>query len=221
MGISVGASSHLTSILCWTFLPSFLANVLLSTYYRFLPTERPSLPANASPQQVAHQNGRARNHARNARLFLIGGYLLWTITSTYVEQGRGANANYYTLLGIERELVEEEGASAVKSRWRRLARVYHPDKVGKEGEGFFVELKKGVDVLENEGRRWAYERFGADITTWGKLVTNREFLVRGAQQCAAFYVFALGSIVVVSYFRKDERAHNFVREVLSSQIASR
>lgn len=215
MGISIGASSHLTSILCWTFLPSFLANLLLSTYYRFFPSKRPSLPANPSPQQQAHENGRARNHARNARLFLIGGYLFYTIAITYIEQGRGANANYYTLLGIERELVEEEGASAVKSRWRRLARVYHPDKVGKQGEAFFVELRKGVDVLENEGKRWAYERFGAEISTWGKLVTNREFLVRGVQQSAAFYVFALGSIVAISYFRKDERAHNFVRQALA------
>jgi preprotein translocase subunit Sec63 len=206
----LSASSHLTSILLWSILPSLASGILLRIFYTLSPSSQPRVPVNPSPLQVAHENHRAREHSRWARIVLVAGYLVWTLLSCYREQG-GINSNYYTLLGIERELVEQEGASAVKSRWRRLARVYHPDKVGKEGEAFFVLLRRGVDVLENEGKRWGYERFGPDVVEWGKLVTNREFLVRGVQGSAAFYVFALGSIMTVSFFRKDERAYNFVR----------
>lgn len=208
--MSIGASQQLTSLLAWTFLPSFLANLLLKAFYIFFPSRRPTLPPNPSPPQIAYENGRAQSHARRARVLLIAGYLIYTLSSIYWAQGHGASQNYYSLLGISRAVVEADGASAVKSHWRRLARVYHPDKVGKQGEQFFVELRKGVDVLENEGKRWAYERFGDDVINWGKLVTNREFLMRGVQQSVAFYVFAAGSIIMIGFFRKEERQHSFV-----------
>ncbi|GAA5870172.1 hypothetical protein JCM1840_001582 [Sporobolomyces johnsonii] len=206
-----GLSAHLTSVLCWTFLPSLFTSVLLGAFYRLSPSSRPTLPANASPPQLASANATAQKHFRRARITLVAGYLAYSILSVYWAQGGGVSRNYYALLGISREVVERDGAPAVKSHWRKLARVYHPDKVGKQGEQRFVELRKGVEVLENEGRRWAYERFGPGVTEWGKLVSNREFLVKGATQAAAFWLFAFLSIAVVTFFRKDERRNNFWR----------
>lgn len=207
-----GISAHLTSILCWTFLPSLFTNLLLSTFYRFSPGSRPTLPPHASPHQVASANSTAQRHFRRARITLVVSYLAYSILNVYWSQISGVNQNYYSLLGLSRQVVETEGASSVKSQWRKLARIYHPDKVGKGGEARFVELRRGVDILENDGKRWAYERFGPSIMEWGKLGTNREFLVKGATNAAAFWVFAFLSIVGISFFRKDERRNNFVRE---------
>ncbi|GAA6058729.1 hypothetical protein JCM10212_003417 [Sporobolomyces blumeae] len=206
-----GISSHLTSILCWTFLPSLFTNLLLSTFYRFNPSSRPTLPSNASASQVADATGASQRHHRRARIALVIGYLAYSVLSVYWAQSSGFAQNYYSLLGISRDVVERDGPSAVKSHWRRLARVYHPDKVGKSGEARFVELRRGVDILEHDGRRWAYERFGPGVTEWGKLVTNREFLVKGATNSAAFWVFAFTSILAISFFRRSERRNNFWR----------
>ncbi|GAA5994808.1 uncharacterized protein JCM10292_004364 [Rhodotorula paludigena] len=206
-----GLSSNVISILSWSFLPSFLANTLLTIFYRLFPSSRPTVPARATAADVALANARAQAHHRRARVALIASHLVYSVLSLYLAQARGVEQNYYALLGIAREVVERDGASAVKSHWRRLARVYHPDKVGKGGEEFFVLLRKGVEVLENDQRRWAYERFGPQVTEWGKLVAMREFLVKGAVQAAVFWVFAAVSIAAFTFFRKSERRYNFWR----------
>jgi hypothetical protein len=208
-----GLSSHLTSILCWTFLPSFLTSIALNVFYRLFPSLRPTVPANASPPQLAFENARAQKHHRRARVTLLALYLLYSVISVYWAQGGITNANYYTLLGLPREVVETEGAGAVKKHWKKLARVYHPDKVGKQGEALFVELKTAVDVLQDDGKKWAYERFGPGVTSWGggKLVTNREYLKTGVTHSVIFWGSALMSIFAFALFRKSERRYNFVR----------
>ncbi|GAA5897450.1 hypothetical protein JCM8208_003275 [Rhodotorula glutinis] len=206
-----GLSANVSSVLAWTILPSFLANTLLALFYRLLPSTRPAVPARASPADLAAAQERSQAHHRRARVLLVAAYLAYSVLSVYVAQQRGAEQNYYALLGIDRSVVEAEGAPAVKSHWRRLARVYHPDKVGKDGEGFFVLLRQGVEVLEHDGRRWAYERFGPGVTEWGKLVTPREFLVKGAVHSAVWWAMAAGSLAVFSFFRKSERRFNFWR----------
>lgn len=205
-----GLSANVSSVLAWTILPSFLANTLLGLFYRLSPSSRPTVPARASRPDLAAAQERSQAHHRRARVLLVAAYLAYSVLSVYTAQARGAEQNYYALLGIERAVVEAEGAPAVKSHWRRLARVYHPDKVGKAGEGFFVLLRQGVEVLEHDGRRWAYERFGPGVTEWGKLVTPREFLVKGAVGSAVWWAMAAASLAVFSFFRKSERRYNFV-----------
>ncbi|BGP12854.1 hypothetical protein JCM10213_005227 [Rhodosporidiobolus nylandii] len=208
-----GVSSHLTSVLCWTFLPSLLTNAVLSVFYKALPSVRPTVPPHATPQQLSLANARAQSHHRRARIFLLSAYLVYSVASVYHAQGSTLNANYYALLGLPREVVDRDGASVVKKHFKRLARVYHPDKIGKDGEALFVEIKRGVDVLQDDGKRWAYERFGPGVTSWGggKLVTNREFLKAGALHSLVFWASAMLSIVAFTFFRKSERRYNFWR----------
>lgn len=215
-----GTTAHLTSILCWTFLPSLFTNLLLTCFYRLSPSSRPALPANASSSQVASANTTAQLHFRRARITLVLAYLLYSILNVYWSQSSQINQNYYSLLGISRQVVETDGSAAIKSQWRRLARIYHPDKVGKTGEQRFVELRKGVDILENDNKRWAYERFGPSVGEWGKLVTHREFLAKGAMNAGVFWLFALVSIAAIGLFRKDERRNNFWRYLSLALAAS-
>jgi molecular chaperone DnaJ len=69
-----------------------------------------------------------------------------------------AKADYYELLGVER------GASAddLKKAYRKLAMQYHPDKNpgDKAAEQKFKDLNEAYDVLKDDQKRAAYDRFG-------------------------------------------------------------
>jgi preprotein translocase subunit Sec63 len=211
------AGTQLLSLLSWTFLPSLLSRFLLSGYYTALPDARPRVSSTSTPDEIKVQNARAQAHHKNALIALIGSYLLFTLVSTVYAQSSSSQQNFYTLLGLSRSVVELEGQPAVKSRWRTLARTHHPDKVGKGGEALFVALRRGVDCLSDDEKRWAYERFGPGVLDWGKIAGYREWLVRGAYQSIAFYVFALLSIWLISVIRKEERKNGYVSPLLSSQ----
>ncbi|SGY33500.1 BQ5605_C002g01505 [Microbotryum silenes-dioicae] len=208
-----GISHHLSSIVLWAVLPQLLTSFVLKGFYTLLPQIQPRLPPNASADQIAHQNSRAQRHHRFARIGLILAYLGYTLSSVYIEQGTLFSQNFYTLLGLTREQVEVGGSSFVKSHFRRLARSLHPDKVGKQGEPLFIALKQAALVLENEGSlKWAYERFGMDALAWQpKPAAQREVVFRGAQSTVGFYVVALGSIYMISWFRRSERVNNYWR----------
>lgn len=66
----------------------------------------------------------------------------------------------YEVLGVER------GASAaeIKSAYRKLAVKYHPDKTGNdpESEARFKEISHAYEVLSDDQKRAAYDRFGSE-----------------------------------------------------------
>ena len=65
--------------------------------------------------------------------------------------------DYYEVLGVSRNASAEE----IRRAYRRLARQYHPD-VNKdpEAEERFKEINEAYEVLSDEQRRAAYDRFG-------------------------------------------------------------
>jgi molecular chaperone DnaJ len=65
--------------------------------------------------------------------------------------------DYYEVLGVPRDA----GAEDIRKAFRRLARKYHPD-VNKDSsaEGLFKEANEAYEVLCDEQRRAAYDRFG-------------------------------------------------------------
>ncbi len=70
-----------------------------------------------------------------------------------------AEKDFYKILGVEKSA----DAAEIKKAYRTLAMKYHPDqnKGNPEAEEKFKELNEAYDVLKDEQKRAAYDRFGA------------------------------------------------------------
>lgn len=66
--------------------------------------------------------------------------------------------DYYEVLGVSRD----SDANALKSAYRKLAMQYHPDRNpdDEEAESKFKEINEAYEVLKDEDKREAYDRFG-------------------------------------------------------------
>lgn len=65
--------------------------------------------------------------------------------------------DYYEVLGTARTATKEE----IKKAYRRLARQYHPDVSTEDGAAEkFKELSEAYEVLSDDNKRAAYDRFG-------------------------------------------------------------
>ena len=69
-----------------------------------------------------------------------------------------AKQDYYATLEVGREA----SADALKKAYRKLAMKYHPDRNpgDKAAEARFKELNEAYDVLKDDQKRAAYDRFG-------------------------------------------------------------
>jgi molecular chaperone DnaJ len=69
-----------------------------------------------------------------------------------------AKQDYYATLGVQRGA----GAEEMKKAYRKLAMQYHPDRNpgDAKAEAKFKELNEAYDVLKDEQKRAAYDRFG-------------------------------------------------------------
>jgi molecular chaperone DnaJ len=69
-----------------------------------------------------------------------------------------AKQDYYTTLGVQRGASAEE----MKKSYRKLAMQYHPDRNpgDAKAEAKFKELNEAYDVLKDDQKRSAYDRFG-------------------------------------------------------------
>ncbi len=67
--------------------------------------------------------------------------------------------DYYTTLGVDRKAGKDE----IKKAYRKLAMKYHPDqnKDNKDAEQKFKEINEAYDVLKDDQKRAAYDRYGA------------------------------------------------------------
>src|SRR3954471_6564040 len=69
-----------------------------------------------------------------------------------------AKRDYYEVLGVQRTATEAE----MKASYRKLAMKWHPDRNpgDKDCEAHFKEINEAYDVLKNDQKRAAYDRFG-------------------------------------------------------------
>lgn len=131
--------------------------------------------------------GSARWHKHRQTIYIltISTYLLYTIYEAHwtIRQ----NPSFYQLLGVSHNASDRE----IKSRFRRLAAIYHPDKLNaqtsKTHEDFFRKLKVAQDTLLDPARRFAYDRFGPSVANWNFVTTHRDYISVGMQQTLPYY----------------------------------
>ncbi|KAI8963699.1 hypothetical protein F5Y11DRAFT_134775 [Daldinia sp. FL1419] len=173
-------AGSLLSLVGWTFLPNLVTGWIQSIYYGFTIRAGDPKPAPNSPQYAEHR--------RRIHILVVSLYLLYTIYEADYEIRQ--DSNYYVDLGVPLSASERD----IRSRFRRLAALHHPDKVmgGNEADNndFFMRLKTASETLMNPARRFAYERFGPEILDWNRCVTIRDYIVRGGQALIPYYVFA-------------------------------
>lgn len=71
-----------------------------------------------------------------------------------------SSKDYYQILGVSKSATQAE----LKKAYHKLAMQYHPDRNShdKEAEKKFKEINAAYDVLKDEQKRAAYDRFGHD-----------------------------------------------------------
>jgi len=170
------SSSHVLSLAGWTFLPHLVTGWVQSFWYSFTIRAGDPKPQPGTPRYLAHR--------RRIHIIVVSAYLLYTIYEADWDIRRASD--FYQDLGIPLNASEKE----IKSRFRRLAAIYHPDKISSSAAGsedFFVHLRLAQETLLNPARRFAYERLGPEILAWQRCSSIRDYLMQGLQSILPYY----------------------------------
>ncbi len=187
-------SGNLLSLAGWTFLPNVklpfkpvsndlkLTTMQLATgwvqslWYGITIRAGDPKPRPGSPRYIEHR--------RRIHIIVVSAYLLYTIYEADWDIRKASD--FYQDLGISHTATDRD----IKSRFRRLAAIHHPDKVSStspSSEGFFVHLKLAQDTLLDPAKRFAYDRFGPDITQWRHCSSIRDYLFHGLTSILPYY----------------------------------
>ncbi|EFX04371.1 heat shock protein DNAj [Grosmannia clavigera kw1407] len=186
--------SNLLSLVGWSFLPDLVTGWTQSLYY--------SLAIRAGEPHPRPGTPRYAEHRRRIHILVVAIYLAYTVYEADYDLQRAGSL--YGDLGVPLTASERD----IKSRFRRLAALHHPDKVAASSStdnnavnAYFVHLKTASDMLLDPARRFAYDRFGPDAVVWAsagpplRCVSVRDFVVRGLRTLLPYY----GAAVVGLY----------------------
>ncbi|KAG6009056.1 hypothetical protein E4U21_003388 [Claviceps maximensis] len=181
----------LISLIGWSFLPDIASSIIQTIYYGITIRAGDPKPASGSPQYARHR--------RRIQILVMTVYLIYTIYEADHEISQ--LSSYYADLGVSFIATDRE----IKSRFRRLAAVYHPDKTSSEAAAesaaYFIHLKLASDTLQDAAKRFAYERFGAHITSWEECVTIRDYVRQGVlYNILPHYALAVAMIYMLGLF---------------------
>lgn len=167
----------------------YATSIVQSVYYGI--TIRAGDPR---PQPPSPRYARDR---RRIFILVVTSYLLYTLYETF-HQVQVAG-DFYRALGVS-PLADDK---TIKTRFRRLAAQHHPDKLGvgdsAGADSYFVYLKAAQDTLLDPAKRFAYDRFGPDILTWGDRRTMQDFLAAALQRTIPQYVAGFLTIVFLNF----------------------
>ncbi|BFZ60630.1 hypothetical protein YB2330_001670 [Saitoella coloradoensis] len=182
---SSSSSSPLLGMAGWFFLPSMATNALQSVYYRLItPAGSPQPPPN-SP--------RFNRDKRNIYVLVVLLYLGYTVYESVLS----LKPNYYAMLGVPVDVNEKTLRSIL----------LHPDKTGVEDvDQRFIALRTAYETLSNPARRFAYERFGEQITGWKDAITIKDYIIHGMKSTVPMYIVSGLFLVVMNVLGKGQFA---------------
>ena len=140
-------------------------------------------------------------HHRRIRVLVLSLYLIYTLAQALYDIRLAGD--FYTLIGVTPWSAERE----VRSRFRKLAAKYHPDKLHENGQPFpgadqiFVQFKLAHDTIMDPAKRFAYDRFGPIIVQVQHpgLKTIRDYVYVGLRSRAPEYLSNAGLLILLNY----------------------
>lgn len=156
------------TFLSWAVLPNLATSFIQSLYY--------GITIRAGDRKPRPGEAKYVKHYRWIKIAVVIVYLLYQIYETDWNIRRAGD--YYQALGVS-HTIDDRG---IKSRFRRLAALYHPDKVSSSNpsaEANFVQLKHAQDTLMDPVKRAAYDKFGPTILECKRCASIREYIDHG------------------------------------------
>ena len=101
--------------------------------------------------------------------------------------------------------------TTIKRRFRELAKMYHPDKVGEEHADVFRLLHEKYSLISDPDTRLLYNMFGPRIALWERLSTQTEYIHNGFKELVYQHISMLlqqGLGVVLHINRWTSRSMN-------------
>lgn len=152
----------------------------------------------AGEPKPAPGSARFASDRRLIQIGVIAVYLLYTFYEADYDIRK--TSSFYTDLGVPLSAGDRD----VKSRFRRLAALHHPDKAGSSGpdtNDYFIHLKLASEVLQDAAKRFAYERFGPVVVQWQKCITIRDYVSRGVtSSILPHYGLAVVTLYILGVF---------------------
>lgn len=142
------------------------------------------------------QTPRFERDRRRIFIFVIVSYLLYTLYESF-HQVQVAG-DYYQMLGVS-PFADER---TIKSRFRKVAAQFHPDKVGLDNgaEAQFIFLRRAQETLADPVKRFAYDRFGPDMMSWGDLKTMRDYVTTSlSKSLLPQYIGGFATMIVLNW----------------------
>ncbi len=186
-------SSTVTALLGlagWSYIPDFATRHCLNFFHKFLQSRGRPIPQAGSRAWIQQY--------RYTFAAVVLGYLVYNL----VQVSRTAPANFFQIVGVSPNADE----NTLTKAFRVFAKANHPDRVGKQGEDLFMQVRVAYESLKNPTTRFAYERhvtlhshkslhnnwevvrFGPDVLTWRDCKTMKEYLKKGLIQGSGFYI---------------------------------
>ncbi|KAI9777527.1 MAG: hypothetical protein M1839_008821 [Geoglossum umbratile] len=167
----------LFSYLGWAFLPQLATGFLQSLYYSITIRAGDPKPRPGTPKHETHR--------RRIQIAVISVYLAFTIFEADWNLRR--QGDFYQSLGVLHDVDDK----TLKSKFRRLATLFHPDKITSEmrdtADRHFVHLKLASETLLTPVKRFAYDRFGPDMLEWRQCASHQDYILHGFQRLAPYY----------------------------------
>lgn len=163
--------------------------ILQSLYYRITYPAGRRHPQPGEPLYAYHH--------RRIRVLVLCLYLVYTVAQVLYDIKLAGD--FYTALGVSPNSPERE----VKAKFRRLAAIFHPDKVREQEvpEDAFVQLKLAQDTILDPAKKFAYDRFGpavARVQTPG-LKTTTDYVYLGLRTKMPEYLGNALMLIVLNY----------------------
>lgn len=138
------SASALLRLAAWAYVPDFATRIALNVLHNL----------SVSVLGVPPPPPRTPQYARNYR-YTFAAVILGYLAYNLFEAWRTTPPNLYEILGVTSEADDGQ----LKAAFRTFAKRNHPDRVGPEGEGLFIQVRDAYDSLKDPITRFAYDRY--------------------------------------------------------------